>query len=391
MCDTMREAGNARGSVPLIEASFKPQWVAGAIVVFVIQTVGCGGTPRVVLREAPPLNLPGVTVPEAKQVAGIDCNNPAHWDGDTLYVFQSTAQPYRSQGPDMFHLSDPSQRVTFDNDEGWLGGRWMEATYKDDSGLLYGWYHHEQVGICPERKPTRTAPRIGAAVSSDNGLNWHDLGIVLAGPPDALRCDTANDAFAGGEGDFSVILDRRKEYFYFFFDSYHTDVTKQGVCVARMRYTDRNAPSGKARKWCDGHWSEPGLGGRVTPIFRTRTDWHRPDADSFWGPSIHWNTWLRRYVILLNHARDSKWTQEGAYVTFNPRLDDPRSWTPPVKILDGVHYYPQVIGLDKAGHETDKLAGRVARLFVTGKSRWEIIFLRPGETDTEKAKDSASR
>jgi hypothetical protein len=363
--------------------------LAAALILCVILASGCGGVPRVVLREASPLNLPGVTVPEVNQVAGIDCNNPAHWDGDTLYVFQSTAQPYRSHGPDMFHLSNPSQRVTFDNDEGWQGGRWMEATYKDDNGLLYGWYHHEQVGICPQRKPTVTAPRIGAAVSRDNGLNWHDLGIVLAGPPDALRCDTTNDAFAGGEGDFSVILDHRKEYFYFFFDSYHTDVKRQGVCAARMRYADRDAPSGKAWKWCDGRWVEPGLGGQVTPFVHTLTDWHRPDADSFWGPSIHWNTHLQQYVLLLNHARDSKWSQEGAYVSFNRRVDDPSGWTPPVKILDGVHYYPQVIGLDRTGRETDKLAGRVARLFVTGKSRWEIIFLRPGEADTKRTESPA--
>jgi hypothetical protein len=30
--------------------------------------------------------------------------------------------------------------------------------------------------------------------------------------------------------------------------------------------------------------------------------------------------------------------------------------------------------------ETDKLAGRVARLFVHGRSNEEIVFLRPGES-----------
>jgi hypothetical protein len=38
-----------------------------------------------------------------------------------------------------------------------------------------------------------------------------------------------------------------------------------------------------------------------------------------------------------------------------------------------------VIGLDAAKRETDKLAGRVARFSMGGKSQWEIVFLRPGE------------
>lgn len=54
----------------------------------------------------------------------------------------------------------------------------------------------------------------------------------------------------------------------------------------------------------------------MTPIFPARIDWHRADADAFWSPSIHWNSHLRQYVVLLNRARDKDWTQEGVYVTF---------------------------------------------------------------------------
>ena len=41
-----------------------------------------------------------------------------------------------------------------------------------------------------------------------------------------------------------------------------------------------------------------------------------------------------------------------------------------------------MIGPDKAKREADKLAGRVARLFVRGQSRWEIHFLKPGERES---------
>jgi len=71
-------------------------------------------------------------------------------------------------------------------------------------------------------------------------------------------------------------------------------------------------------------------------------------------------------------------------VTFNDDLSDPEGWTPPGKIFDGGRWYPQVIGVDASRRETDKLAGRVARFFMRGAnnrggSRWEILFLRPGE------------
>jgi len=36
------------------------------------------------------------------------------------------------------------------------------------------------------------------------------------------------------------------------------------------------------------------------------------------------------------------------------------------------------MGIDATKHETDKVAGKVARLFVRGLSRWEIIFQRDG-------------
>jgi hypothetical protein len=197
-----------------------------------------------------------------------------------------------------------------------------------------------------------------------------------------LQCDTKNYYFAGGNGDFSALPDANREYIYFYISTYTGDLSEQGVSVARMRYSDRDKPVGKVWKWHVGEWNQPGLGGRVTAIFPGHIDWHRADADAFWGPSIHWNTHLRQYVILLNRSKDSNWAQEGVYVTFNPDLADPTGWTKPVKILESQgndRWYPQVIGLDRSKRETDKLAGSTARLFVRGQSRWELQFLRPDE------------
>jgi hypothetical protein len=337
---------------------------------------------RVVLRDAPRVQFPGVVHEGAnpQEPGDIDCSSPAHWGDGTMYMFYSTGHPFRSQGTDLFHLSRPSQRVTFDNEASWkMGPRWIEATHKARDGTLYMWYHNE-----PPLPGGKTAPRIGEMVSTDHGLHWRDLGIIVEAPAGSNNEASANHYFVGGNGDFTVIADHEDEYLYCYTSTYNKDVAEQGVAVARMRYQDRDSPVGRVFKWHHGQWTEPGLGGHVTPIFTVRTDWHRPDADAFWGPSIHWNTHLGTWVMLLNRARDKDWTQEGIYVSFNRDLGDPAGWTSPVKILDAAElekskWYPQAVGLDASKRETDKLAGRTARLFVAGLSKWEITFLRPGE------------
>jgi hypothetical protein len=340
--------------------------------------------PVVRLREAPLVQFRGAGSASPDKPGDCDCNSPAHWDSETLYIFNSAGHPWRSSGPDLFHLQADYRRCEYDHPAN--GGRWIECTWKADDGLLYGWYHLEPRGVCARTQTNTsnvslTAPRIGAVRSTDNGAAWQDLGIVLESLP-ALRCDTKNFYFAGGTGDFSVMLDGRKEFLYFFISTYAGEVAEQGVAVARMRWGVRDQPVGKVWKWYGGRWTEPGLGGHVALIMPAGIDWHRADADAFWGPSIHWNTHLRQYVILLNRAKDANWTQEGIYVSFSRDLANPAGWSPPQKILEGPgrdRWYPQVIGLDRSKRETDKLAGRVARLFVRGQSRWEILFLRPGE------------
>jgi hypothetical protein len=206
--------------------------------------------------------------------------------------------------------------------------------------------------------------------------------VVVDAPP-WLNCNTVNTYFAGGNGDFSAMLDAKGEYLYLFISQYWGDPSQQGVGVARMKWSDRDQPLGKVSKWHNSHWNEPGLAGQATPIFPCFTDWHHADANAFWGPSIHWNTHLQQYVILLNRSKDSTWAQEGVYVSFNRNLSDPQGWSKPRKVMDPVgpdRWYPQVIGINKAQHETDKLCGRVGRLFVRGHSRWEMVFLKPGET-----------
>lgn len=348
----------------------------------------------VVLEDAPLVQFPGVEVPERELLHECDSNNPVHWDGDTVYVFNSYNHPWRSSGPDLFHLGGRTRvRLGGLNDQLSL---WIEATWKEPDGPLYGAYHYEPDMICFSNRHLPTMPRIGWLRSDDNGATWEDLGFLLEAKPCAVKCDTASPWDAGGAGDFVFLPDENREFFYFFGTSYDPDPLQQGVFAARMRFADRNNPSGKVLKWYEGGWREPGLAGRVTPVFPSERDYHRADGAMFWGPVVHWNTHLGRYVMLLNHAIDTRLNGDGIYVSFSRSLADPHGWSPPRMILNRVAiretmrgtgvsqtrllngWYPQAIGTARG--ETDKRLGRAGRFFMSGLSKKTITFLKPGES-----------
>ena len=304
----------------------------------------------------------------------VDGNSPSFWLGDEFRFFTSTgSDPVILKGGDHYTLSGPTPiRIEPANHY----PIWIEAVWVDEDGTVFGWYHHEPQGLCGSSG--LTAPEIGAVVSQDHGETWIDLGIVLASgaTPD---CAAGNQLFSGGNGDFSVILDRNSEYFYFLFTNYGGDLSEQGVSMARLAFTDRWNPSGNVFKYRDGGWFEAGIGGSVTPIFPTATSWADAATDSFWGPSVHWNTYLEQYVVLMNRSCcRPRWPQEGVYVTFSHDLSDPSSWKRPERIIAGgdirwrAGYYPQVMGEWPDG--TDRQAGQDARLYIHGKSRWLIHF-----------------
>lgn len=327
----------------------------------VLFLLACATAPaqRALLRPAGPIALPGLS----------DSNSPVHWWNGIFHATQSNGLPILSKGPGQ---SGPLkvQAVQIFNTPN--QPMWIESTFVDDDGTVYAWYHHE-VGVCDEAY--LSTPKIGALVSDDGGVSYIDLGIVLESG-DLPDCFSQNGYFAGGHGDFTVLLDPAREYFYFYFSNYGGPAESQGVSVARMAYADRRFPRNRVFKLFNGQFREPGLRGRVTPLMQAAIPWWRPDADSFWGPAIHWNTFLNQYVMLLNRVCCAPgWAAQGIYVSFNPDLTNPYGWTTPDKILDGEisGWYPQVIGTEPGA--TDKVAGQVARFYMGSDSDYEIEFL----------------
>jgi hypothetical protein len=323
--------------------------------------------PAARLISAPRLNLP----------ADVDSSNPAVWsliDGvHRLFVISSWGGiPVRMTGTAVDALHDSSP-VSFTAHPG--HGVWFEAIIPADDGTWYGYYHHERPAeLCG--RVDRQLPRIGAMRSSDRGATWDDLGIILDAPEGDEACQSSNRFVLGGVGDVTAALDAESKDVYLYFSQYGRNPSLQGVAVARIAWADRDAPAGKAAVWLDGAWI-PDARTSGTPLVRSTQPFHDRSnaADVFWGPSIHWNTYLEQYVMLLNRARDDQFGQDGIYVSFSPTLSDPAQWTTPVRIQSGGEWYPQVIGME-SGTGTDRRAGRRARFFMTGRSNRFIEFER---------------
>ena len=322
--------------------------------------------------------VPGARLISASRLelpAGIDSSNPAVWslvDGvQQLFVISSWGGiPVRSIGDSLESLRNAGL-VAFASHPG--HGVWFEAIIPDEDDTWYAYYHHERAADLCGRED-RQLPRIGAMRSSDRGETWDDIGIILDAPAGSEACQSLNRFVLGGVGDVTAALDPETRDIYLYFSQYVRDAAVQGVAVARLAWADRDEPVGKLSIWNDGAWLPDGHG---TPLVRARQPFHDRSsaADVFWGPSIHWNTYLERYVMLLNRARDDQFNNEGIYVSYSPTLADPSQWTAPVKLMNGGGWYPQVIGME-AGTGTDRTAGRRARFFLTGRSERYIEFDR---------------
>jgi hypothetical protein len=332
---------------------------------------------NVTFTSAPLLPFPNPT----------DSNSPAFWDGDAFYIFNSIdGQPRRAEGSSLADAQDTNpdgSSSSYDDNIG--SGRWLEAVIRDDdTGLLYGWYHNEIPTACPQG--VLLWPQIGAVVSEDDGYTWEDLGLILTPRDGTVSCDTQHPVTDGGIGDFSVILDHNADngdhYLYFIFSSYGGSLEEQGISFARMLWIDRDQPldpvSGESRavKWDGESWIAPGIGGMNIAIFHdaAQVSWTSINNNGYWGPSVHWNSDLNKFIVLMSRSIGGNYESGGIYMTYTTTLDSPLSWVQP-KLIISVNqgWYPQVIG-DPSIQGTDKLSGSQARYFNQGQSSSYIMF-----------------
>ena len=169
------------------------------------------------------------------------------------------------------------------------GGMWYDST----GGKLYAPIHCEyDRSISPPAGWTRKKTRL--ATSTDKGLTWKLEGDIvtdcLPNAGDWLRF--SGSYFEAGPADFDFYVDNLGGYFYIY--SCNAYAPKNGKMnnflwfneVARCAMSDKMAP-GKWFKFCDGGWTEPGLGGKSSKVSM--------DSFSIYGRLIYC-TYLRKYL-----------------------------------------------------------------------------------------------
>ncbi len=163
--------------------------------------------------------------------------------------FSANGITYAIDGPSLFDLDGERQAVLFPGQPGSINdcGSWLTSVSRQDDKVV-GFVHQEQA--C-DYDQGQTGKSMAIATSTDNGLSWTDLETVITGT-DSLTRGTVT-----GEGDCSLV-DGRDGFFY----AYCLRNSDWQTIVARTPVNDLTG----WRKYFEGDWREPGLGGRATDI-----------------------------------------------------------------------------------------------------------------------------
>jgi hypothetical protein len=219
------------------------------------------------------------------------------------------------------------------------GGSWLASVHRLPNGNLVGFYHAEdhwyphQTGEFGNNIAWKS---MAVAYSSDNGATW-------GAGRQFLTSDKAKPATPawGGLGDGVIVRDEANKRWVAFF---------QWDWIYMAISTDARGRAGTWWKYYEGQFSEPGLGGKVSPVPILA---ERPGAN----PSVHWNTFLNRWVMVW-HGWDGN-----LYISASPDLF---AWDQPQVLMAPAAgrrlTYATVIGVD------DKKASSAPTMFYADMS-----------------------
>ena len=164
--------------------------------------------------------------------------------------FSANGSTYAIEGSTLWDMGGQRREVLQAGEPGSVNecGRWLTSLTRSGDQVL-GLVHQES--ICDYGPQGQTDKTMAIAISSDEGLTWTDLGTVITGR------DSPRRGSISGEGDCTMI-DGRDGYLY----AYCLRNSDWQTIVARAPVSEPTA----WRKYFEGNWSEPGLGGRATAI-----------------------------------------------------------------------------------------------------------------------------
>ena len=231
----------------------------------------------------------------------------------------------------------------FDN-----GGAWLMSVFRQDGDNLIGFYHGEDHYWPGYPDSGGIAWKsIAFCSSTDNGITWTKGGQIITSPMAKPATPTW-----GGSGDACVVYDAENSRWVCFYQQH---------CIYTAISTNEIPLPGTWKKYYNGAYTEPGLGGNETPVPGLAG---HPGAN----PSVHFNTHLKKWVMVWH-----TWNDTGLWLSVS---DDLLNWQTPINVVSASSperkWYPTIIG------RTDVLASEYANLYYAywpDKANWQRQFL----------------
>lgn len=163
--------------------------------------------------------------------------------------FSANGTTYAIGGASLHDMSGPRQPVLAAGEPGSRSecGRWLTSAMRSGNRVL-GLVHQERA--C-DYAHGQTDKSMAIAISSDEGLTWTDIGTIISGQ------DSPQPGRISGEGDCTM-TDGGDGYLY----AYCLRNSDWQTIVARAPIEDPT----DWRKYYEGTWSEPGLGGSASAV-----------------------------------------------------------------------------------------------------------------------------
>jgi hypothetical protein len=280
---------------------------------------------------------------------------------------------YLVEGPDLLRLSRarevlaPGQSGSFDNGYAGISG---VARVGDRFYAIYSAEDHEGMPVIPGTIIPGYYGSIGLAESRDEGRTWSKLGQVItsARPKHSVR--SAGKA-VGGVGEPGLIADASGRYLYLYYTDHSYGVR---ICMARADLVDGPPLLGRWKKYFEGAFEQPGLGGKETAIISA--------GSGALFPHPVYSAALNRYLMVFNvlapdgihvaHSLDGiHWTNATALIRDKtiPRVGRSVSWNGTIIWDDEtgregwlVYGYSERWGTDQTGGIPHYLVGRRVRV-----------------------------
>lgn len=250
---------------------------------------------------------------------------------------------YLLEGVDLRHLNalprlvlGPGEPGTFDN-----AAADVFAVVKSGS-ISYAFYQASDGEGLPAATLTGYSGfylSIGLAESDDNGYTWVKKGQII-------KCEKPKEWAATpqqgvrGIGQPGGLADTSEKHFYIYYTDLSTSRAGQ-INVARCSLDDGPPLPGNWKKYYNGAFTEPGIGGRETPIIDVYSSGH----SAAWYGRPAYSKSMGKYVMVFSVNQAQEWEgglpprTSGIYLTVS---DDLIKWSEEFKLISG--YTQRVLG-----------------------------------------------